>query len=72
MNISIQDALPILRCPESNSTLYIQGDFLVNDVGARYPIREGIIDLVKEDRQDQNQIVEASYTKQPPAEAGGF
>ena len=63
MNITVQDALPLLQCPESKSALHIEGDFLVNEVGARYPIREGIIDLVKEDKQDQNQIVETGYNK---------
>lgn len=61
MNISIQDALPLLRCPESNSPLSIDGDFLVSDAGTRYPVRDGIIDLVKEDRQDRNKIVETGY-----------
>jgi uncharacterized protein YbaR (Trm112 family) len=37
------DLLEILRCPLTKSTLRLEGDFLVAEVGGlRYPVRDGI------------------------------
>ena len=61
MKISTKQVLPLLRCPESHSALYLEDNFLVNDTGVRYPIQEGIIDLVKQNNQKQNKLIEAGY-----------
>ncbi len=61
MKITINDVLPFLRCPKTNATLNLKGDALVTDEGVRYPIKDGIIDLVSDDSGEQNQAVETGY-----------
>ena len=55
MDLSIQDAAKIFRCPINKDTLELKDGYLISKSGLRYPVVNGIIDLLpKEEREDNN------------------
>ncbi len=48
MTFTLDDALPLLRCPVTGATLTRTDDALVTSDGRQYPIVDGIVDLTEE------------------------
>lgn len=63
MKITTEDMLPFLRCPMTRSHLTFKEGVLMNKDGVRFPARDGIIDLVDQDRGGCDPKVEAGYNE---------
>jgi SAM-dependent methyltransferase len=61
MKISIEDLLPLLRCPKTHASLDYQQGALVTGEGLRYPVQDGIIDLVDRGHEGCDPKMEAGY-----------
>lgn len=67
MKITTEDILPFLRCPMTHAPLGFKQGVLTNNEGIRYPVRDGIIDLVDQHREGCDSKMEAGYD-----DVGGF
>ncbi|WP_020586381.1 methyltransferase domain-containing protein [Desulfobacter curvatus] len=54
MELSVKDAAKLFRCPVNKDILELKEDYLISKSGLKYPVVNGIIDLLPEEKRDDN------------------